>query len=129
MNSRRVDIFCSYFVLKIDHDWHEKFVENRSRFCVQNKVIKPTVNGVLNIMRSCCKAKTVKRLIYTSTTGTVAVQRHPQPEFNESFWTDIDFCKEQKMTAWVIFAYASLRLHLWLFPSRRPIDFTWHPTF
>ncbi|KAA8537596.1 hypothetical protein F0562_027204 [Nyssa sinensis] len=43
----------------------------------ENEVIKPTVNGVLNIMRSCSKAKTVKRLIFTSTTGTIAVQRQP----------------------------------------------------
>ncbi|KAM7518224.1 hypothetical protein LguiB_017186 [Lonicera macranthoides] len=43
----------------------------------ENEVIKTTVNGVLNIMRSCVKAKTVKRLVYTSTTGTIVVQRQP----------------------------------------------------
>ncbi|XP_058217225.1 dihydroflavonol 4-reductase-like [Rhododendron vialii] len=122
--------FFSYFVLKIDHDWHDKFVENRSRFCVQNEVIKPTVNGVLNIMRSCCKAKTVKRLIYTSTTGTVAVQRHPQPEFNESFWTDIDFCKDQKMTAWMYFVAKTLaEKAAWEFAKEHGLDHvTIHPS-
>ncbi|CAL5384922.1 unnamed protein product [Camellia sinensis] len=71
----------------------------------ENEVIKPTVNGVLNIMRSCSKAKTVKRLIHTSTTGTVVIQPQPQPQpepdqYDESFWTDINFCKAQKMTGW-----------------------------
>ena len=67
----------------------------------QSEVIKPTVNGALNIMRSCSKAKTVKRVIYTSTTGTIVIQQHPQSEYDESFWTDVDFCKAQKMTGWV----------------------------
>ena len=65
-------------------------------------MIKPTVNGMLDIMRACTKAKSVKRLIYTSTTGTISTGPQPPPlEFDESFWTDIDYCKAQKMTAWV----------------------------
>lgn len=97
---------------------------------LENEVIKPTVNGVLNIMRSCCKAKSVKRLIYTSTTGTVAVQRHPQPEFNESFWTDIDFCKDQKMTAWMYFVAKTMaEKAAWEFAKAHGLDLvTIHPS-
>lgn len=97
---------------------------------LENEVIKPTVNGVLNIMRSCCKAKTVKRLVYTSTTGTVAVQEHPQPEYNESFWTDIDFCKTQKMTAWMYFVAKTMaEKAAWEFAKENGLDLvTIHPS-
>ena len=68
----------------------------------RNEVIDPTVNGVLDIMRACTKAKTVKWFIYTSTTGTITIGPEPLPlEDDESFWTDVDYCKAQKMTAWV----------------------------
>ncbi|KAH7849520.1 hypothetical protein Vadar_019036 [Vaccinium darrowii] len=97
---------------------------------LENEVIKPTVNGVLNIMRSCCKAKTVKRLVYTSTTGTVAVQEHPQPEYNESFWTDIDFCKTQKMTAWMYFVAKTMaEKAAWEFAEENGLNLvTIHPS-
>lgn len=42
----------------------------------QNEVIKPTVNGVLGIMKACDKAKTVRRIVFTSSAGTVNVEEH-----------------------------------------------------
>ncbi|KAA8537594.1 hypothetical protein F0562_027202 [Nyssa sinensis] len=89
----------------------------------ENEVIKPTANGVLNIMRSCLKAKTVKRLIFTSTTGTIAVQRQPPPEYDESFWTDVDFCNAQKMTGWMyIMAKTTTEKAAWEFAKENGID-------
>ncbi|KAF9610213.1 hypothetical protein IFM89_021151 [Coptis chinensis] len=61
-----------------------------------NEVIKPTIEGMLNIMRSCVKAKTVRRLVFTSSAGTVNVQEHQQPAYDENCWTDIEFCRTKK---------------------------------
>uniref|UniRef100_A0A803MUN6 Flavanone 4-reductase n=1 Tax=Chenopodium quinoa TaxID=63459 RepID=A0A803MUN6_CHEQI len=36
----------------------------------ENEVIKPTINGMLDIMKSCIKAK-IRRLVFTSSAGTV----------------------------------------------------------
>lgn len=62
-----------------------------------------TVNGILSIMRSCSKAKTVKRFIYTASVYTIAMQ--PQPvlvdEYTEDNWSDVDFCYDSKMFGWV----------------------------
>nr|ASU87423.1 dihydroflavonol-4-reductase [Camellia sinensis] len=94
----------------------------------ENEVIKPTVNGVLNIMRSCSKAKTVKRLIHTSTTGTVVIQPQPQPQpepdqYDESFWTDINFCKAQKMTGWMYFVGKTMaEKAAWEFAEENGLD-------
>lgn len=67
----------------------------------QNEVIKPTVNGMLNIMKACLKAKTVPRLVFTSSAGTVTAEEHRKSVYDESNWSDIDFCRKVKMTGWV----------------------------
>ena len=69
---------------------------------LQNEVINPTVNGVLDIMRACTKAKTVKRLIYTSTTGTITYGPQPTPpQYDETFWTDLEYCNTMHRIGWV----------------------------
>ncbi|KAK3009774.1 hypothetical protein RJ639_014292 [Escallonia herrerae] len=97
----------------------------------ENEVIKPTVNGVLNVMRSCSKAKTVKRFIYTSTTGTVVLQpQPPPPEYDESFWTDVDFCRAKKMIAWWYFvAKTTAEKAAWNYAEENNLDLvTIHPS-
>nr|BAH98155.1 dihydroflavonol 4-reductase [Tulipa gesneriana] len=74
----------------------------------ENEVIKPTVNGVLSIMKSCKKAGTVKRVIFTSSAGTVNVQEEQMPEYDEDSWSDIDFCRRVKMTGWMYFVSKTL---------------------
>lgn len=77
---------------------------------LQNEIIKPTIEGVLSIIRSCAKAKTVKKLVFTSSAGTVNVNAHENqlPVYDESHWSDLDFIYSKKMTAWVRFLRQSL---------------------
>lgn len=73
-------------------------------FCVfwlQNEVIKPTINGMLDIMKSCVNAK-IRRLVFTSSAGTVNVEEIQKPEYDETCWSDMDFCRSSNMTGWVI---------------------------
>lgn len=80
---------------------------NPTRFCCnwvcwnQNEVIKPTVNGVLGIMKACDKAKTVRRIVFTSSAGTVNVEEHQKNVYDENDWSDLDFIMSKKMTGWV----------------------------
>lgn len=67
----------------------------------QNEVIKPTVNGVLGIMKACDKAKTVRRIVFTSSAGTVNVEEHQKNVYDENDWSDLDFIMSKKMTGWV----------------------------
>lgn len=65
-------------------------------------MIKPTVDGMLSIMKSCAKAKTVKQLIFTNSAGTLNVEEHQKPVYDETNWSDLDFIYSKKMTGWVV---------------------------
>ncbi|KAJ0985883.1 hypothetical protein J5N97_004239 [Dioscorea zingiberensis] len=70
---------------------------------IENELIKPTIEGVVNLLKSCIKAKTVRRVVYTSTAGTVNMQPTRKSVYDETSWTDVEFCKTVKMTAWTYF--------------------------
>lgn len=90
----------------------------------QNEVIKPTIEGVLGIIKSCAKAKTVKRLVFTSSAGTVNVQEHQLPVYNEDNWSDLDFINSKKMTAWMYFVSKTLaEKAAWEAAKENKIDF------
>ncbi|GKU85330.1 hypothetical protein SLEP1_g10 [Rubroshorea leprosula] len=69
----------------------------------ENEVIKPTINGVLSIMKACASAKTVRRLVFTSSAGTLDVQEHQKQVYDENSWSDLDFVLRVKMTGWMYF--------------------------
>ncbi|ERM94671.1 hypothetical protein AMTRI_Chr03g49810 [Amborella trichopoda] len=74
----------------------------------ENEVIIPTIKGVLDIVKSCVKAKTVRRVVYTSSAGTVNAVEHTIPEYDESCWSDVEFCRRVKMTGWMYFVSKTL---------------------
>eukprot|EP00253_Pinus_taeda_P025129 PITA_25129 len=71
----------------------------------ENDVIKPAVEGTLNVLRSCTKAKTVKRVVVTSSTATACINESEEQNqyIDENSWTDVDFLRTKKPTGW---AYA-----------------------
>lgn len=58
-------------------------------------------------MRSCAKAKTVKKVILTNSAGTVDVEEHQKPAYDETNWSDLEFIYSKKMTGWVVFLFLS----------------------
>ncbi|KAF3783185.1 Dihydroflavonol-4-reductase [Nymphaea thermarum] len=89
-----------------------------------NEVIKPAVNGMLNIMRSCLKAKTVRRVVFTSSAGTVNIQEQARPVYDEECWSDVEFCRTKKMTGWMYFVSKSLAERAaWDFAKEHNLDF------
>nr|UJP17040.1 dihydvroflavonol-4-reductase DFR [Chrysanthemum x morifolium] len=90
----------------------------------ENEIIKPTIDGVLSIIRSCVKAKTVKKLVFTSSAGTVNVQKQQVPVYDESHWSDLDFIYSKKMTAWMYFVSKTLaEKAAWKATKENNIDF------
>nr|P14721.1 RecName: Full=Dihydroflavonol 4-reductase; Short=DFR; AltName: Full=Dihydrokaempferol 4-reductase; AltName: Full=Flavanone 4-reductase; Short=FNR [Antirrhinum majus]CAA33543.1 unnamed protein product [Antirrhinum majus] len=69
----------------------------------ENEVIKPTIDGMLNIIKSCVQAKTVKKFIFTTSGGTVNVEEHQKPVYDETDSSDMDFINSKKMTGWMYF--------------------------
>ncbi|GMH13898.1 hypothetical protein Nepgr_015739 [Nepenthes gracilis] len=90
----------------------------------ENEVIKPTINGMLDIMKACAKAKTVRRLVFTSSAGTVNVEEVQKPVYDESCWSDLDFVRSKKMTGWMYFVSKTLtEKAAWKFAAENNIDF------
>jgi bifunctional dihydroflavonol 4-reductase/flavanone 4-reductase len=92
----------------------------------ENEIIKPTVNGVLNVLKSCAKAESVKRVVFTSSAGTVNFTEDfqtPGKVFDESCWTNVDLCRKVKMTGWMYFVSKTLaEKAAWDFAEENKID-------
>ncbi|XP_059074607.1 dihydroflavonol 4-reductase isoform X2 [Cryptomeria japonica] len=77
----------------------------------ENEVIQPTVNGILNVMRSCAKAKSVKRVLFTTSAGAVNFTDDfgtPGKIYDETCWTNVELCRSLKMTGWMYFVSKTL---------------------
>ena len=61
-------------------------------------MLDPAVKGTLNVIDAAAKSS-VKRIIYTSSIGTVYMdpKRDPSIIVDESCWSDLDFCKDTKV--------------------------------
>lgn len=67
-------------------------------------MIKPAILGVHNVLKACVKAKTVKRVILTSSAAAVSINELNGTDLvmDESHWTDVEFLSTAKPPTWVI---------------------------
>ena len=59
-------------------------------------VTQRSINGALGILKACLNSKTVKRVVYTSSSSTVLYNGNDEDEMDESFWSEVDFIKAIK---------------------------------
>ena len=76
-------------------------------------MIKPAIQGVVNVMKACTRAKSVKRVILTSSAAAVTINQLDGTGLvvDEKNWTDIEFLTSAKPPTWVI----SPLFFFWLF--------------
>uniref|UniRef100_A0A0D6QR01 NAD-dependent epimerase/dehydratase domain-containing protein n=1 Tax=Araucaria cunninghamii TaxID=56994 RepID=A0A0D6QR01_ARACU len=68
----------------------------------ENDLIKPAIEGTLNVLKACTKTKTVKRVVITSSAATVSINTSQEQNqyMDESCWTDVNFLQTEKPPAW-----------------------------
>ncbi|XP_031398230.1 anthocyanidin reductase ((2S)-flavan-3-ol-forming) isoform X2 [Punica granatum] len=68
----------------------------------ENDMIKPAIQGVVNVLKACAKAKTVKRVVLTSSAAAVSINtlQGTGLEMDEKNWTDIEFLTSEKPPTW-----------------------------
>jgi nucleoside-diphosphate-sugar epimerase len=64
----------------------------------QTQLLVPAVKGTINVLESCAKAKGVKRVVLTSSRGSVAYTPHRASGavLDESSWSDVDSNRENQ---------------------------------
>lgn len=69
----------------------------------QTQLLDPALKGTLNLLAAVAKAKSVKRVVLTSSTASVVYNRRPRTAdtvVDESWWSDPDLCRETKVS-WI----------------------------
>lgn len=64
-------------------------------------MIDPAVKGTLNVLKSCAKSPSVKRVVFTSSIVALAFDTTPKAPgtiLDETWFSNPDFCKESKVS-------------------------------
>nr|XP_043628373.1 putative anthocyanidin reductase [Erigeron canadensis] len=71
---------------------------------VQSNVLDPSIKGALNILKSCLRSKSVKRVVFTSSISTLTARDSEGewlPMVDESCQTPINVVRNRKSSGWV----------------------------
>jgi len=71
-------------------------------------MIDPAVKGTLNVLKSCAKSPSVKRVVFTSSIVALAFDTTPKAPgtiLDETWFSNPDFCKESKVSTFSYVGY------------------------
>ncbi|GAA0160199.1 hypothetical protein LIER_16806 [Lithospermum erythrorhizon] len=83
-----------------DHGFWRLRLFHRHSIVVVTELIDPAVKGTLNVLGSCVKCLSVKRVVLTSSIAAVLYNGKPAVPnvvVDDSWWSSSDFCKENKV--------------------------------
>ncbi|CAM8949662.1 unnamed protein product [Rhodiola kirilowii] len=89
----------------------------------QGELIDPAVKGTLNVLSSCAKVPSLKRVVLTSSIAAVAYNgkpRTPEVVVDETWFSNPDVCKEMKL--WYVISKTLAEEAAWKFVKEKGID-------
>ncbi|CAA2992236.1 cinnamoyl- reductase 1-like [Olea europaea subsp. europaea] len=89
----------------------------------QAELIDPALKGTLNVLESCAKTPSVKRVVLTSSIAAVAYNgkpRTPEVIVDETWWSNPEFCKEMKQ--WYVLSKTLAEDAAWKFVKEKGLD-------
>lgn len=89
----------------------------------QVELLDPAVKGTLNVLNSCAKVPSIKRVVLTSSMAAVAYNgkpRTPEVVVDESWFSDPNLCRETK--AWYVLSKTLAEEAAWKFVNEKGID-------
>ncbi|KAK8474835.1 hypothetical protein V6N11_069637 [Hibiscus sabdariffa] len=89
----------------------------------QAELIDPAVKGTQNVLNSCAKTPSVKRVVLTSSIAAVAYDRKPRtPDVvvDENWFSDPDYCESSKL--WYTLSKTMAEDSAWKFSKAKGID-------
>ncbi|KAJ8619679.1 hypothetical protein MRB53_028208 [Persea americana] len=102
--------------------WLVKLLLDRG-YTIRASVRDPTVKGTLNVLGSCAKTSSVKRVVVTSSMAAVAYSRKPRtPDVvvDETWFSSPDYCRETK--SWYMLSKTLAEEAAWKFAKEKGID-------
>ncbi|XP_027078361.1 cinnamoyl-CoA reductase 1-like [Coffea eugenioides] len=89
----------------------------------QAELIDPALKGTLNVLGSCAKSPSVKRVVLTSSVAAVYYNgrsRSPDVVVDETWWSLPDLCKENKL--WYVLSKTLAEDAAWKFVKEKGLD-------
>ncbi|KZV56474.1 cinnamoyl-CoA reductase 1-like [Dorcoceras hygrometricum] len=89
----------------------------------QAELIDPALKGTLNVLGSCAKTPSVKRVVLTSSVAAVAFNgkpRSPEVVIDETWWSDPEFCRQTQL--WYVLSKTLAEDAAWKFVKEKRID-------
>ncbi|MED6209389.1 hypothetical protein PIB30_054190 [Stylosanthes scabra] len=89
----------------------------------QAELLDPAVKGTINVLQSCAKSLSVKRVVLTSSMAAVANSgrpRTPEVVVDETWFSDQDYCRELKL--WYALSKTLAEDAAWKFAKENNID-------
>ncbi|KAF3452518.1 hypothetical protein FNV43_RR02951 [Rhamnella rubrinervis] len=87
------------------------------------ELIEPAVKGTLNVLSSCAKSTSVRRVVLTSSEAAVSINgkpRTPDVVVDETWFSDPNLCKELKL--WYVLSKTLAEDAAWKFVKEKGID-------
>jgi nucleoside-diphosphate-sugar epimerase len=89
----------------------------------QAELLDPAVKGTLNVLNSCAKTPSVKRVVLTSSIAAVIYNgkpRTPEVVADEAWFSNPDFCRESKL--WYVLSKTLAEDAAWKFVKEKGFD-------